>query len=443
MRTLGPAEEIFFRLDDSSPMIMLLTAVVSGGLTTADLRAAVDAVQRRHPLLEVRITAERARKPRFERTDQPIPIVELEPGQDVDVWVRQELLVPFDSSVGPLLLVAIQPLPDDRVLLLLKMHHAIGDGRSLVLVLRDLLQAAAQRASGSTAALESLEVLPYFAQRFPARTRGPRGLVRYVRLIAHVIAEVVRNGRPKFLEVQQSVSVARRELSVLTARFGTDVLNSLADRARAEGTTVHGALYAAIVLAAAGDIADGEPASIGCASSVDMRSRLEPPAGEDVGYLVSVVGSVHRVSSRDSLWQVARDIKAAAEKALDRDMHFVLMPLPYRVHAWVTRRFLRRKPTRTASYLEAAHNPPCIVLTNMGHLPVERSYGRFTVEDVSAFANPSVLTPFGSIVSTLHGTMTWTLIGSVPVVSNEQLARVFTDAQRYLFSALDVESAAS
>ncbi len=435
-RPLGAAEEIFWRLDDSSPMNCIAVCDIKGGISEEDIKAALVSVQKRHPNLRVKVSDRGKEKPWYVSGVDEIPLVVFEDEVDSLAYVQKELLVPFDSEKGPMVRCALLRQKDGIHKLYLNIHHSISDGASSVFLLRDIVQAAGMYRETGACDLEELQPIEYFRDRLPGNVKGLLGFFRYLYTIFRLVFGIVPLGAPKFLKVKDAVPVEDRELVILTKKFEPSLMSALYSRAKKEGTTVHGALFSAIVLASAKDINEGEPVCVGCASSVDMRTKLVPPVGEDVGYFVSVVGSGHKVSSNDALWPLARDIRDEAKAALSRKMDMILMPFPYRLHAWMGRRIGRRNSAKYAKYLEGAHNPPCIVLTNVGNIGIETQHGPFSIVDMEFYANPSVLTPFGSLVSTLKGEMRWTLVGSSPVISRQQLEQVFSDAQNYLADSI-------
>ncbi len=435
-RPLGAAEEIFWRLDDSSPMNCLAVCDIAGGITEEDVRAALISVQKRHPKLRVKVSDRGSEKPWYVSGVGGIPLVVLDNGIDSLAYIQKDLLIPFDSEKGPMVRCALKCQDDGTHKLYLNIHHSISDGASAAFILRDIVKAAGLYRETGACELEELQPVEYFRDRFPGSVKGLLGFFRYLYTIFRLVFGILPLGAPKFLKVKDNVPVEDRELVILTKKFESSLMTALHSKAKEEGTTVHGALFSAIVLASAKDINEGEPVCVGCASSVDMRQKLVPTVGEDVGYFVSVVGSGHKVSSNDSLWPLARAIRDEAKAALSRKMDMILMPFPYRIHAWMGRRIGRKNSAKYAKYLEGAHNPPCIVLTNVGNVGIETQHGPFSIIDMEFYANPSVLTPFGSLVSTLKGEMRWTLVGSSPVVTRRQLEKVFSDAQKYLADSI-------
>ena len=80
-RALSPLERWYWIADRISPLNGVVRVRARGALSTASLRAALDALQARHPLLRVAITADaRGEDPRFAPTAAPIPLREVAAG---------------------------------------------------------------------------------------------------------------------------------------------------------------------------------------------------------------------------------------------------------------------------------------------------------------------------------------------------------------------------
>ena len=123
-----------------------LLLAIDGPLDAAALRAALDALVHRHAALRTRI-ATLDGEPR-QVIDPPtgvdVPLTDLRslPGPERERAaadaVRRAAAQPFDLAAGPLLRAGLIRLADERHLLSLTMHHAVSDGWSVGVLLRDL-----------------------------------------------------------------------------------------------------------------------------------------------------------------------------------------------------------------------------------------------------------------------------------------------------------------
>lgn len=133
--------ERFLTVGGRHPWNVLLAARVRGPVDPPMLRRALAALQARHPMLRVGIV-QKNRRPHFETAipAPPIPL-RMQDRTRPDTWfetVCAELDHPFDATSGPLLRVVwLHGTPSSELVLIA--DHCICDGRSLLLLLHELL----------------------------------------------------------------------------------------------------------------------------------------------------------------------------------------------------------------------------------------------------------------------------------------------------------------
>lgn len=121
------------------PLAMRLT----GELDAVLLQEALTALTARHEALRMRLPTTQDGRPRVV-VDGPGPtvlkVVEADGVERAAELVGEELLRPFDLAAdAPLRAVLVRIGPDDHVLLL-AVHHAVSDGRSLEIMAEELLR---------------------------------------------------------------------------------------------------------------------------------------------------------------------------------------------------------------------------------------------------------------------------------------------------------------
>ncbi|WP_263359672.1 phthiocerol/phthiodiolone dimycocerosyl transferase family protein [Acidicapsa ligni] len=220
VRPLSGVEELFWVLDHSNTLHFSLIGEVQGPIDADTLRKAINSVQRRHPLLTVSIDSSFNRVPHFRRTGSPIPL-RIAEGLSWEEEVSRELRTPFDPAIGPLLRVVFMPGAESSIVIVTS-HHAIADGMSLIFVLRDLLKAAAG---------QHLEPLP---EPVP---------------IDEIFGYSTRTSSAPGVDFKYS-RVCEEAVYVKSTTLTVDETRSLHERARQEGTTIHGVLCGALALAA-------------------------------------------------------------------------------------------------------------------------------------------------------------------------------------------------
>jgi hypothetical protein len=300
-RPLGSLEHLFWLLDQNRSVHFAVTAQIAGRASPHDWLEALERLQERHPILSVCIDGNPGSIPRFRQDDPaPIPlrIVEGDPKARWESEVSEELATPFDSSRAPLMrAVLIQGSRDTAFILIA--HHSIADGLSLAYAIRDTVSAVC---GGYLAPLPSLpsqeEMLAARAPRVTlarASTQpdsAPTGTPGTYRPLDH--------GRP-------TVKGLRLE-PALTTR--------IRDRARQEGTTVHGALSAAVVIAGRKISADWRNIPLRVMSPISSRPLLD--VGENCGVFISAATGVFERKA-PSFWELAREAKTAIAAGQTRD----------------------------------------------------------------------------------------------------------------------------
>src|SRR5258707_12406792 len=109
IRYLGPSEAYFWLSNQNSWKHFVVAAQVTGETTTDSWRAALDAVQRRHPLLGVCIDADVNCTPYFRPLPELRIPLQIDPGNAPQGWedeMHAELWTPFPAE-DPLLVISV------------------------------------------------------------------------------------------------------------------------------------------------------------------------------------------------------------------------------------------------------------------------------------------------------------------------------------------------
>lgn len=390
-RLLGPGEEVMWRMNEAGSLNFVMLARVRGELARGPLEAALAEVQRRHPLLRVRVDAG-GRVPRFVADGcPPIPLRVLAGAVFADV-VKAEVNEGFAWETGPLIRVAVLPEPGG-FRLLAAFHHVIGDATSGTFFVRDLLRAYAHAHEGRPGpALEPLPPLPPQDDLVPGL--GSLGLIpRALGFAARSLwAKARGTTRPAMDNPAWPITT-----EVIPRLLNEATMAALLERARTEGTTVHGAICAAMLLATARDVGGSGPHRMGCISPINIRRQLAPPVGDDIGFFISGVVTRHRVAPGTPLWRLAREVKEALERARARGDDLTGL---------VLQRYSRstQDPVRLAATMSDML-AATVTITNLGQLEVDEVYGPFALEELGfcAAGNDFPRAAAGVMVTTFRG----------------------------------------
>jgi hypothetical protein len=362
IRSLGSLEHLFWLYDQNRFVHFAVTALISGETSPRDWRRALDRLQKRHPILSVCIGGEPGSVPSFRQADgTPIPlrIVEDEPELRWEAEVGEELATPFNPSQAPLTrAVLIQGARDAAFMLVA--HHSIADGLSLAYAIRDTLDALAGR---------SLRPLPWLPSQDDMMN----------------VSDSLADGQEQDQAEAPTPAVYRRHdnarPTVKGLRLSPGLTSSVRDRARQEGTTVHGALCAALVLAFREVFAAWREIPLRILSPINARPLLD--AGESCGVFLGATTSVFDRHAMD-FWDIARDarISVAANQTSEN------------IAAQLTAfRQVVGNGAEVATVAEFGAKVFAneILLTNLGSLSFDRRFGPVTLK---AMFGPAVLTGF-------------------------------------------------
>src|SRR5260370_23594833 len=259
IRHLGPSEAYFWLSNQNSWKHFVVAAQITGETTTASWRTALDAVQRRHPLLVVCIDADDSGAPYCRVLPDPRIPVQIVPGDALQGWedtMETELSTPLPVA-DALLVRAVLLHEAHRATIVLTVHHSIADGLSVALIVRDILEALSGKPLEALPVPQSQEDLcpPPTIQSTELGSEGPAAP-------APPSAPGARLKRDRSL------------LRVRGLRLPSELSDRLRERSRREGTTVHGALAAALVLAGSDIHREWREAPVRVVSPVNNRTIL-------------------------------------------------------------------------------------------------------------------------------------------------------------------------
>jgi len=362
IRSLGSLEHLFWLLDQHHFVHFAVTALISGKTSPRDWRRALDRLQKRHPILSVCIDGEPDSVPSFRQADiAPIPlrIVEDEPELRWEAEVAKELATPFNPSRAPLIrAVLIQGARDTAFMLVA--HHSIADGLSLVYAMRDTFDALAGR---------FLPPLPWLSSQDDMMTVSDSLMDDQEQDQAGAAMPAVYrphdNARP----------------TVKGLRLSPGLTSSIRVRARQEGSTVHGALCAALVLASREVFAPWREIPLRIFSPINARPLLD--AGESCGVFLGATTSVFDRQAMN-FWDIAREAR----------MGVIVNQTNENIAAQLSafRRVVGNgADVATVAEFVAEAFASEVLLTNLGNLLLDRQFGPVTLK---AIFGPAVLTGF-------------------------------------------------
>jgi NRPS condensation-like uncharacterized protein len=348
---LSGLEQLYYILDVNAPTHACVVIEVEGEASIDQWRAAIAGVVSRSPLLSCRIVRNSAGLLVFEPfSAMPLPF-RVSSG-DPREWQRvmaEELSTRIPLEHGPLFRATLLH-GSGRATLLLSLSHCIVDGRSALALFRDVLRTLTGEPLGPPSIERSIDSLLVSAT---ARAWQPP-------------SAPVPAVQPKPTHSSPEASVHLEASS-----FDEQLMARLRLRAREEGSTVHGALKAALMRVLGKDSTSGS-----VTSGIDVRPILSQ--GQEGLRPVISSCTLKLENAGLSFWDAARRIKEVfrQENRLEaiaalQTMLGELCATPEHIHE----RFTRKS------------EEPEILLTNLGVLSIPLSYGAGSIKLKSFWAS--------------------------------------------------------
>jgi NRPS condensation-like uncharacterized protein len=416
----------------------VMHARVSGDLSADVLRPALKAIQARHPLLRVRIERTGWNTLWFKASGVPeIPLRVVE--KSSELWVSEaedELRESFPVDEGPLVRCTLVQHGPETSTILLTFHHAIGDAMSGAYLIRDLVMAMGISSEGKAPILKPLEPKLEMNAYFPDRAKGVKGRLLYYRFIGRMLWAIMRWGRPTLPKLDQKAAPKERLPRIVHHRISPEAVERLHALARSEKTTLHGALLAAQVLAIAQDRESVKDQLYLIGSPVNLRRRLIPPVGEDVGFFVTIGASVNAANSSTEFWSLAREIKESLWECVERGEPFVYL-MQHKDFSGITALLgLSRLGMGLYGRLIGKANMGGLAFSNIGKVDIETVQGPFNIESLGFAASGSGISPFVTFASTIEKESTWNFMGMEPLISKEHTERIAANAIEILHNSI-------
>jgi NRPS condensation-like uncharacterized protein len=401
-RPLGANERIFWSYQQIRPMHFVTTANIIGILHVKELQEAIAKVQRHHPLLNVQIILDKSDSPWFAENSTKIPIrlVKRNSEQQWQKEVEQELASPFDWNEAPLIRVVLLQ-GNNASDLIITCDHSIADGRSVMFLLRDILQAIEL----PNEPLINLSPQQNYEQLVPDAKKIEQPSFEPSLSNTKTKQELPENSHPRL----HAWSLSAVETI------------SLVSKCKKAGTSVHAAICAAFLLAIA---EQGTPktnlresAALKCLSPIDVRKFLST-IDEDFGFYFTTIVTTDNVTADLSLWELARSVKDQLNQRINPEQIFA--PIPD------AEAFVSTLPSHkdTVSMMETV-NDYDILVSNLGRLTIPKKYGELAL---AAVYGPSLMSHIDQDlvvgVTTLDDQMFFSLVYSEFNISHPQVERL-------------------
>ncbi len=276
-------------------------------------------VQRR-PILNTRVVRPQEEAPYFARSDQS-PAISIVERRDEEHWRAEfdgHLSTPLSVAGDDTLLRLTVLVGDSRGEIVLSCHHAVCDGRSLTAFCRDLVheyQWLLRGAPGVPAAAVGA-IGPPLEELLPPGLTDPEGAELLERFGARF--RDLLSSPPGLVLDLPHVPPAPPGRHVLTYELPHASAEALVSRARANGTTIGGAMSAAVLRAGLDIGASEAEDTVGLSSNIDLRPHLrENVPLSDMGSYASSSSNVYAGARTKPFWTLAREVTQTVQSSID------------------------------------------------------------------------------------------------------------------------------
>ncbi len=413
-RAMEMFEHAFDCMHHMGAFVVVQIVRIDGALGEPTLRRALDAVQSKHPLLRVHVNGPGGI---FEAEGTECIPLRVVARDSVERWRAEaldELHRPIPYGNHPLVRAVWIGGQDEGELLLVS-NHAILDGVSAVVLVRDVLDLCARIDAGEQVSLApaSSRSVPAVDQCLPELAHGPKP----------------KGTLPKLPPADATARSAERRSRVEYRVVSAEAARRLLERSREERTTVNGALCAAGMLGVRSIIAADQELSL--QSQVSVRGALVPPVPNGtIGCYISGVTTTHVAAHATPFWDLAREVQHSVAAAIDRGDHLTILKGRFgALHAFGLRALA---PKFNCGRIAALN------VSNSGRLDIPLSYGPRTIRELYGLTSQHVLGSTLQIVAwSLGGTMFITFTYVEPLLSREHALQVFSAFDRLLARAAE------
>lgn len=320
-RRLSALERWHWTADQVAPLHIASRVRIRGRIDVAGIRAALDALVQRHPVLRTTIRSDGGANPRF----VPAP-----PGQiplrlvDAGSWLTEidrELRDRFQPD-APLLRATLITIEPDVHDLVLASTYSIADCVTVISLARQVLELAAGGAPPGWSPEISTPSGP--EDLMPEAFRGARGKTR---TLARLVADGARQRRTPTIRLSPDAVVPPTERFTRLAHRSISGVEyrALLAASRERRIMPEAAIGVALAMAAATD-AGAVQANFAIGVSVPFRDHLAEPLDADkIGSFQAALAIPVACSPGPSLWQGAERFDAKLRDSIRRRHHLAVL----------------------------------------------------------------------------------------------------------------------
>jgi NRPS condensation-like uncharacterized protein len=418
-RKLGLLENLFEILHDLGAIIDVNVARIEGTITPDIVQQALYFVQKRHPMLQVHIV-ESADGFYFQSEGTPeIPLRVIDK-QYEEQWIeiaQNELHQKFPDDTSPLCRITLLRSSTSNGIneIIATFHHAITDGISCMRFFDDLLTFSQKIAAGEEISeVVTMQLLPPLEDLLGSNIIDQNNFEQSQEKPPQEI-------QPQLL-IEEEAPASNRHTHLVPRILSKEMTLLLRNCCKQEQTTVHGALCAAMLFAAAKIVGTDTPIYLSCGSSVNLRKYCEPEINNEyMACLVSNIKEIHSFERTTLFWDLARECKSKISQSISRRVP----------HQEVSNRDVLTTINKALFTQMSEHNmgrSNMTYISNLGQFHFAEEYGRFKLKELYFATGLHIIGDcFWLGVVTFHEQIFCTFTHVVPLVS-VKTAELFVDS---------------
>lgn len=309
-RELGIFERGQFIADRYAPFHIVGVIRLDGVPIPHILRKSFLELQKRHPLLSVRLMHENGRHYFATLIDPMLPLRVL-PRWNNDHWLQvteTEMATRIDSSSGPLFrCIYLYNENQQQAEIIVSLSHFIADAASTSHLMHELMTICASFSDGMPVSVSELSPAPTLESQFPPAFKGWRLTLRILR---YALAQMADEISYRFRSMNKRTPPFHKGASrghILPVQFPSDLVEPFAQRARKEGVTLNSAINVALLLSVNRKLYAGEKLPMRTFSFADLRPHVQPPLhAENLGCYISMMRYTVEVDGSGDFWALTR-----------------------------------------------------------------------------------------------------------------------------------------
>jgi NRPS condensation-like uncharacterized protein len=424
-RRLGRTEHIYWLLDQLYCLNFLVFAELEGSLNRDDLQTALDIVQQENPVLRAQIVIDKAGQPCFEPVSAAERPLRLEV-HGLRNWrrnVEAQLVTPFEKLEAPLARVLWFRGKGKKSVVAMVFHHSIADGKSGASVLFDVLR----RATGKDRRTHFKAAHPSSQQLDLIQDKGlVAGKLKELRFWLGKGRDVLKF--PRQLPGYDMEPGDARKIKTIPFSISPEANTTLLANCRDRGTTMHGALGAALLLALNSEFEDVESRFLGLNSLADLRNVLKANLTEqDLGLYISTLTTVHWLDEEPDFWSLAREIPNRLKEIMNSGDANLINSIYTEIPLFTSDQSGARKVQKIVALA-----PPSSMLTNIGRITEVPLGKALRVRSLAFAVSPPAQHPICVTAASYGGQMYLNILYDQCKVADDQARRITENIQSKL-----------